>query len=204
MLSKWVVLATAIAATGCASVVNETTHAMKVETRVESGDMVVGANCRMVNNHINASFKSGTTVQVRRSSEDLEIHCAHPDNPDASARAISRVNGGMLGNIIIGGGIGAIIDHNRGTAYTYPSWVQLVFGKSLVFDRNNETEGHPVVGSSPRLESERTAGAGGSTPAMPAPVSASKPVTATAAASGAGASRPVSLDDLNGLMPPKR
>jgi hypothetical protein len=35
----------------------------------------------------------------------------------------------------IGGGIGAIIDHNKGTAYTYPTWVQ------RVFDRSNENEG---------------------------------------------------------------
>jgi hypothetical protein len=33
-------------------------------------------------------------------------------------RAISRANAGMAGNIIFGGGIGAIIDHNKGTAYS--------------------------------------------------------------------------------------
>ena len=51
----------------------------------------------------------------------------------------------MFGNIILGGGIGAIIDHNKGTAYTYPTWVQLIFGKSLVFDRSAEKEGQPTV-----------------------------------------------------------
>ncbi|WP_295959458.1 hypothetical protein [Rhodoferax sp.] len=37
-----------------------------------------------------------------------------------------------------------IVDHNRGTAYTYPTWIQLVFGKTLAFDRRDEKEGHPV------------------------------------------------------------
>lgn len=83
---------------------------------------------------------------MRRSSKDLDIVCKHPENPDASARAISRANAGMFGNIILGGGIGAIIDHNKGTAYTYPTWVQLVFGKTLVFDRNAEKEGKPALG----------------------------------------------------------
>jgi hypothetical protein len=55
----------------------------------------------------------------------------------------------MWGNIILGGGIGAIVDHNKGTAYTYPTWVQLVFGKSLVFDRQMEKEGQPVLGMTP-------------------------------------------------------
>ena len=56
---------------------------------------------------------------------------------------------GMAGNIIFGGGIGAIIDHNKGTAYTYPTWVQLVFGKTLVFDRSAEKDGQPVMGTEP-------------------------------------------------------
>jgi hypothetical protein len=79
----------------------------------------------------------------------MDITCKHPTNPDASARAISRANGGMFGNIVLGGAIGAIIDHNKGTAYTYPTWVQLVFGKTLVFDRSIEKEGIPTAGTEP-------------------------------------------------------
>ncbi len=199
MYSRCLILAASIAATGCASVVNDTTHDMKVETRTEAGENVSGADCRMANNHGSANFKSGATVQVRRSSEDLEIVCRHPDNPDATARAISRVNGGMLGNIIIGGGIGAIIDHNRGTAYTYPSWLQLVFGKSLVFDRNHETEGQPAVAGNPRLQGETTASGPTGTPPAAAPTAPAAPASANNRASG-----PVTLDDLSGLMPAAR
>ena len=53
----------------------------------------------------------------------------------------------MFGNIVLGGGVGAIIDHNKGTAYTYPSWVKLVFGDTLVFDKSNEKEGLPTRAS---------------------------------------------------------
>ena len=55
----------------------------------------------------------------------------------------------LAGNILFGGGIGAIIDHNKGTAYTYPTWIQLVFGQTLVFDRSDEKEGQPVPGRAP-------------------------------------------------------
>jgi hypothetical protein len=72
----------------------------------------------------------------------------------------------MWGNIILGGGVGAIIDHNKGTAYTYPSWIQLVFGKTLIFDRTTEKDGMPTPGTEP-------------TAAAPAPTAAS----ATASAS---------------------
>lgn len=135
--------------TGCASVVNDSTHPMKVETKTAAGQMVVGSECKLTNDYGSVSVKSGDTAQVRRSSKDLDIVCKHPENPDAVARAISRANAGMFGNIIIGGGIGAIIDHNKGTAYTYPTWVQLVYGKALVFDRSAEKEGQPTLGTEP-------------------------------------------------------
>ena len=122
---------------------------MKIETKTADGSLVTGAECTVSNDYGSVGMKSGETTQVRRSSKDLDIVCKHPTNPNASARAISRANGGMFGNIILGGGIGAIIDHNKGTAYTYPTWVQLVYGKSLVFDRTAEKEGQPVVGTEP-------------------------------------------------------
>jgi hypothetical protein len=149
MAIKWGTLLVAISCTGCASVVNDTTHPMKVETKTSSGELVAGAECKLSNDYGTVTVKSGDTAQVRRSGKDLDIVCKDPRNPDASARAISRANGGMWGNIILGGGIGAIIDHNKGTAYTYPTWVQLIFGRTLVFDRTAEKEGQPTPGLEP-------------------------------------------------------
>jgi hypothetical protein len=119
---------------------------MKIETQTPSGELVSGAECKLSNDYGTFTTKSGETTQVRRSSKDLDIVCKHPSNPDANARAISRANSGMWGNVILGGGIGAIIDHNKGTAYTYPTWVQLIFGKTVVFDRSTEKEGMPTPG----------------------------------------------------------
>lgn len=135
--------------TGCASIVNETGQPIKVETKTNSGQIVTGAACTLTNDFGSVSTKSGDTATVHRSSKDLNITCTHPSNPDATARAISRANAGLAGNIIFGGGIGAIIDHNKGTAYTYPTWIQLVFGKTMVFDRSMEKEGMPVAGTEP-------------------------------------------------------
>ena len=119
---------------------------MKVETKSAAGTLVPGADCRLTNDYGVFNVKSGETVQVRRSSKDLDIICKNSANPDALATATSRANGGMFGNIILGGGIGAVIDHNKGTAYTYPLWVQLTFGKNLVFDRKTEKDGQPTQG----------------------------------------------------------
>ena len=149
MTSKFVAIAVLLTCSGCASVVNDSTHPIKVETKTQTGDLVAGAECKLSNDYGTVTVKSGDTTQVRRSAKDLDIVCRDPKNPDANARAISRANGGMWGNIIFGGGIGAIIDHNKGTAYTYPTWVQLIFGKTLVFDRSAEKEGQPTLGVEP-------------------------------------------------------
>jgi hypothetical protein len=133
--------------TGCATVMNDSTHAMRVEAKTLDGQLIAGADCKLTNDYGTIAVKSGETARVHRSSRDLDITCAQPESQDAKARAISRANGGMWGNIILGGVVGAVVDHNRGTAYTYPAWVQLVFGKTLVFDRSAEKQGQPTLGA---------------------------------------------------------
>lgn len=146
---KLCMLAATITFSGCASIMNDSMHPMRIETKTAEGNFVPDAECKLTNDYGSISARSGQTTQVRRSSKDMEVTCMHPQNPNATGRAVSRVNSGMFGNIIFGGGVGAIIDHNKGTAYTYPTWIQLVFGKGLVFDRGAESEGQPVTGIVP-------------------------------------------------------
>jgi len=148
---KKAILAMVVAgmSTGCATIMNESSQAIRVETKTENGTPVAGATCTLKNDYGTVNVKSGESVSVHRSSADLDVVCKDPANPDATARAISRANAGLAGNILIGGGIGAIIDHSKGTAYTYPSWIQLVFGKTMIFDRRAEQEGMPMQGVEP-------------------------------------------------------
>jgi len=144
MKSFFAAAAVVLLVPGCASVLNESTHPMRVDTLTESGEVINGAECSVTNDKGKFTVKSGDTLNVRRSSKDLDITCNSPGQPAASARAVSRANGGMWGNILLGGAVGAIVDHNKGTAYTYPTWLQLVFGKVLTFDRRNEKDGAPT------------------------------------------------------------
>ena len=136
-----------LALTGCASVLNDVTNGMRIDTRTASGQTIDGAECVVTNDRGSSTIRSGLTQAVRRSSKDLDITCSHPGQPAATGKAISRANAALAGNIIIGGVIGAVVDHNRGTAYTYPTWIEMVFGKSLVFDRSSEKEGTPLRGT---------------------------------------------------------
>jgi hypothetical protein len=53
----------------------------------------------------------------------------------------------MWGDILLDGGIGAIIDHDKGTDYSYPDNLPVVMGKSITIDRaqQNEVSQKPTV-----------------------------------------------------------
>ena len=83
---------------------------------------------------------------MHRSGQNLLVNCAKEGEVSGVATVISRANGGMFGNILFGGGIGAIIDHNKGTAYSYPDWIRVIMGDNLVYDRKNNKENEVMIG----------------------------------------------------------
>ena len=135
-----------VAMTGCASITNDTTTPVRFETYNAAGVEIKDVDCTLENDYGQQVIKTPVTANVRRSSKDLQMTCVKAGEADGRGVAISRANAGMAGNILFGGGIGAIIDHNKGTAYTYPQWVQVVMGKLTTFDRKADVEGKPNVG----------------------------------------------------------
>jgi len=129
---------------GCASVSNGTTSPIRVETVSSDGTAVTGAKCDLTNDYGTFSVLTPASVIVHKSSKDLQITCKKDGQPDATANAISRTTGSMYGNILLGGGIGAIVDHSNGSAYNYPDWVKLVMGKFAIFDRKDSVENAPT------------------------------------------------------------
>ncbi len=142
-------LAVALAVTStlgaCASITQDKTQPVKVETLDQVGNKVVGAKCDLQNDRGAFNVETPNTVFVRKSSGDLVVTCKAPDQAQADGKLISRTGGAVFGNILFGGGIGAIIDTASGVAYNYPEWVQLVFGKTLTFDRKNFKTAQPTV-----------------------------------------------------------
>ncbi|WP_243391032.1 hypothetical protein [Xanthomonas prunicola] len=134
------------ALSGCATVMNDATQPIRVDTKTADGQLIAGADCSISNDKGRVALKSGQTAQVHRSAHDLDVTCVLPGQRAAAGRSISRANMGIWGNILIGGAIGAIVDHTKGTGYTYPSWIQLVFGQTLSFDRHREDRGQPLQG----------------------------------------------------------
>jgi hypothetical protein len=130
---------------GCASVTQGMTHTLRIDTETAQGQVIDDVDCELTNDQGTTTARSGSMTLVRRSSKDLEIRCIKAGLPDASARLVSRGNASLAGNILIGGAIGAMLDHSSGAGYTYPNWIKLVFGEHATLDRRDEVEGRALA-----------------------------------------------------------
>lgn len=124
-------------ASSCASITGETTQPVSLVTKDHAGNTVEGAICKIRNDKGAWEAKSPSFVTVSRSSEDLVVECKKAGFQDGSLKGISRAAGSMWGNIVFGGGVGAIVDHSRGAGYNYPDILPVVMGKSVIIDRSD-------------------------------------------------------------------
>jgi hypothetical protein len=115
---------------GCASITGTTGQSVSVETRHKE-KQVAGASCEINNSRGKWYITSPGSTQIRRSNEDLIVICTKDGVDSGQATVISDTKGSMFGNILFGGGIGAIIDHSNGSAYEYPTLIQVMMGESV-------------------------------------------------------------------------
>jgi hypothetical protein len=138
--------------TGCASITKDANQPVKVETYSKNNVAIAGAKCVGKNERGEFNTDSTSVMRPHRSGENLYIVCSKDGEESGIGTLISRANGGMFGNILFGGGIGAIIDHNKGTAYSYPDWIRVIMGDNLVYDRKNNKDNEVMIGQASSLE----------------------------------------------------
>lgn len=138
--------------TGCASITKDAMQPVKFEAYSKSNVAVTGAKCVGKNERGEFTTDSTGIMRPHRSGENLYVVCSKEGQEPGIGTLISRANGGMFGNILFGGGIGAIIDHNKGTAYSYPDWVRVIMGDNLVYDRKNNKDNEIMLGQASSLE----------------------------------------------------
>ena len=122
--------ALAVFATGCSTITGSgTSQSVSVQTYAADGQDIDGAKCEMVNDEGTWFVVTPGSTVVHRSNKDLQVICKKTGVDVGSANVVSRTKGNMFGNIILGGGVGAIIDHNNGSAYEYPSLIKIFMGR---------------------------------------------------------------------------
>lgn len=142
---------------GCASLTSSEMQPVSLTAQTADGKVIEQAECTLRNDKGSWQAKTPSYVEVRRSAEDLLVECKKPGLADGLLRAISRAAGGMFGNILFGGGIGALIDHNKGTGYNYPNTLPVKMGASVVIDRREEQSPTPATNVAPTAMSQSPA-----------------------------------------------
>lgn len=137
---------------GCATITSSEMQDLSLQTANDKGEALKDVKCTLKNDKGSWEATAPGFVAIRRSAEDLIVDCKREGLADGFLRAISRAAGGMWGNIIFGGGIGAIIDHSKGTGYNYPDNLPVVMGKSVSVDRASQQSGETATTQHPNQQ----------------------------------------------------
>jgi len=129
---------------GCASITGTTNQSVSVQTVDAAGKEVTGGACELNNNKGKWFITSPGSTTITRSNDDLIVLCKKETYAPGRASVVSATKGSMFGNILFGGGIGAIIDHNNGSAYEYPAFFQVQMGSNKAIDMT-KPEGQQIV-----------------------------------------------------------
>jgi hypothetical protein len=113
-----IVVAVLAAMTGCASISGERMQPINVKT-VHDNVEVAGIGCTLTNDAGSWFLTSPGSVTVHKSTGDLAIDCKK-DTFAGNQTLVSKANGAVWGNVLLGGGIGYIVDRNTGAGFNYP------------------------------------------------------------------------------------
>jgi hypothetical protein len=87
---------------------------------VHENKEIAGIGCTLTNDAGSWFVTTPGSVSVHKSTGDLAIDCKR-DSFAGNQTLISKSNGAVWGNILVGGGIGYIIDRNTGAGFDYPT-----------------------------------------------------------------------------------
>ena len=116
---------------GCATISGSgSNQSISVQTFATDGSEIEGVKCDMTNDEGTWFVMTPGSTTVHKSNKDLQVVCKKSGIDIGTANVVSRTKGNMFGNIILGGGIGAIVDHNNGAAYEYPGLIKVYMGRT--------------------------------------------------------------------------
>jgi len=108
----------ALALTGCASMTGKQLQQMTVTTTQDNKE-VTGIGCTLSNDVGTWFVTSPGTATVHKSTDAMIIDCRH-DTLAGNSRVESSANANVWGNVLLGGGIGYIVDRQTGAGFDYP------------------------------------------------------------------------------------
>lgn len=125
MYNKALVVAALLAITGCASVSGSKLQPVSIQT-IQDNKEVAGVGCTLSNDAGKWFVTTPGSVTVNKSTGDLAVDCVKDVTLVGHETVVSKSNGAVWGNILLGGGIGYIVDRNTGAGFDYPNTITVM------------------------------------------------------------------------------
>lgn len=119
-MKVYLVLAAAVALSGCASIVEGTSQSIAIST-----PPTAGAQCTLSSSQGSWLVVSPGNVTVPKSKSDIQVRCVKPGWQPAAGTIPSGFEGMTAGNILVGGVIGLGVDAATGAIHEYPHAFQV-------------------------------------------------------------------------------
>ena len=117
-----------LAGSGCASVTGSKLQPVSVQAILDAKE-VVGAGCTLTNDAGKWFVTTPGSVTIQKSTADLSVDCNKDNVAIGHENAVSKANGSVWGNLLVGGGIGYVIDRNTGAGFDYPTTITVFLHK---------------------------------------------------------------------------
>ena len=113
----------------CATIISGTNQNVAVDSSPE------GADCRVLQGGLTVGEVPSTPgyVHVRKSGAPLELACSKPGYKPAASYQTAGFNGWVIGNVVVGGVIGVVVDLASGALHTYNSSMVVALGGNGVY-----------------------------------------------------------------------
>jgi uncharacterized protein YceK len=126
MLSACLLILTSLLLSGCASVVLPNNRHSEILVSTSCGPVQnVGARCTLVGGGSSTSFDAPANIRVPNSWNLLSLECRGEMLGTASTVIMPKPNLGLVGNLLIGGAPGAVVDTATGRGLNYDRTVNL-------------------------------------------------------------------------------
>lgn len=106
---------------GCASVTHG--HKQLVRVQAQCGDRLLPAQCTAGNDRGHWAFAAPASLVVNRDVSALTVQCASPFFGAQSVVVSPGVSTAAVGNLLVGGLVGAGVDMVTGSGLAYPALV---------------------------------------------------------------------------------
>lgn len=116
--------------TGCASMSGARTQTITVQT-VQDHKEVTEAGCILANGVGRWFITTPGKITINKNIDDLTVECSKEDVGTGSETIASTANGGMWGNVLLGGPIGYVVDRKSGAGYDYPQTIVVSLKKAV-------------------------------------------------------------------------